>query len=70
MLLHADAKTSCHHEWSCKWRKAIKHDGNSPLMIQIDDENWVGEELCHVVAKKFHSSPVALIPPPWISMER
>ena len=65
MLLHADANTSCQHEWSCscKWHKAIKHHGNSPLMIQIDDKNCVGEELSNVVAKKFHNSPVALIPP-------
>ena len=65
VLLCADAKTSCQHEWSCscKWCKAIKHHGNSSLMIQIDDKNWVGEESLDVVAKKFHSSPVALIPP-------
>ena len=31
-------------------------------MIQIDDKNWVGEESSDVVAKKFHSSPVTLIP--------
>ena len=31
VLLHADAKTSCQHEWLCsyKWCKAIKHHGNS-----------------------------------------
>ena len=65
VLLCADAKTSCQHKWSCscKWHKATKHHGNSPLMIQIDDKNWVGEESSDVVAKKFHSSAVALIPP-------
>ena len=64
MLLCADVMTSCQHEWlcSCKWCKAIKHHGNSPLVIQIDDKNWMGEESSHVVAKKFYSSSVALIP--------
>ena len=65
VLLCTDVKTSCQHEWSCSchWCKAIKHHGNSPLIIQIDDKNWVGEESSDVVAKKFHSSPVALILP-------
>ena len=64
MLLQDDAKISCHHEWLCfcTWRKAVKHNGNSPLQIDMGYDKWVPEEMCDVVVKKFESSPVALIP--------
>jgi hypothetical protein len=63
VLLKENEKYECSHEETCEceWTEARKLSGGGQLFVKTE-ETWIPEKRLELSKKKFHSSPIAVLP--------